>query len=171
MTPKCGRCGSRSIAHVNGVGRQCLMCGHEHVQEGRDGAVVVLGDEGVVRVHALPRGGMVMTVRAAAAASDCRSRLVLAWARNGELQATDWDPRQSRRGRLVSLDSLRELVKTKKTVVCSWCGRRSLRGELPRGKARRFCRPPAKCKALYWARHRRPLPNVGGGGGGGGRVV
>ena len=33
-----------------------------------------------------------MTVRAAAAASGCRYRLVLAWARNGELQATDWDP-------------------------------------------------------------------------------
>ena len=25
MTPECGRCGSKAIAHVNGLGRQCLM--------------------------------------------------------------------------------------------------------------------------------------------------
>ena len=41
MTPACGRCGARAIAHVNGVGRQCLMCGEEHAQDDRGGAVAV----------------------------------------------------------------------------------------------------------------------------------
>ena len=49
MTPACGRCGARAIAHVNGVGRQCLMCGEEHAQDDRGGAVAVEVDAKVVQ--------------------------------------------------------------------------------------------------------------------------
>ena len=52
-----------------------------------------------------------MTVRAAAKALGLRYKLVLQWARTGELPATDWDPRQSRRGRRVRLADIEELVR------------------------------------------------------------
>ena len=151
MTTACGRCGTKAIAHINGVGLQCLACGQEQGQEDRDGAVVVLGDEEVVRGQ---DNDAMASVRSAAKALGLRYRLVLQWARNGELQATGWDPRQSRRGRRVWLADLKELVAQKKSVTCVECGTATWREELPRGKLRRFCRPPAKCKERYWARHR-----------------
>ena len=109
MTPACGRCGARAIAYVNGVGRQCLMCGEEHAQDDRGGAVAVEVDAKVVQDQ--EDAGKV-TVRAAAKALGLRYKLVLQWARTGELPATDWDPRQSRRGRRVRLADLEELVRT-----------------------------------------------------------
>lgn len=152
MTAACGRCGTKAIAHMNGVGLQCLACGHEHGQEAHGGTVAVSGNEH--RGQALGDDAM-MSVRSAAKALGLRYRLVLQWARNGELQATGWDPRQSRRGRQVWLADLKELVAQKKSVTCVECGTTTWRQELPRGKFRRFCRPPAKCKTIYWARHRR----------------
>ena len=85
MTPACGRCGARAIAHVNGVGRQCLMCGEEHAQDDRGGAVAVEVDAKVVQDQ--DNAGMVMTVRAAAAMLNVRYKLVLQWVRRGELPA------------------------------------------------------------------------------------
>ena len=153
MTPACGRCGARAIAHVNGVGRQCLMCGEEHAQDDRGGAVAVEVDAKVVQDQ--EDAGKV-TVRAAAKALGLRYKLVLQWARTGELPATDWDPRQSRRGRRVRLANLEELVKDKRTIECAHCGATAWREELPKGKQRRFCPPPAKCKERYWSRLRPP---------------
>ena len=101
MTPECSRCGSKSIAHVNGVGRQCLMCGEEHAQEGQDAALAM--KVAAVAIQERWRSDLVMTARAAAAAARVRYKLVLQWVRGGELPSTDWNPRQSRRGRRVGL--------------------------------------------------------------------
>ena len=152
MTPACGRCGARAIAHVNGVGRQCLMCGEEHAQDDRGGAVAVEVDAKVVQDQ--EDAGKV-TVRAAAKALGLRYKLVLQWARTGELPATDWDPRQSRRGRRVRLADSEERVEKKKTVACAEGTGMTLLQEFPKGKQRRFCPPPAKCKTRWHSRHRQ----------------
>ena len=152
MTPACGRCGSRSIAHVNGVGRQCLMCGEEHDEDGRDAALAM--KVAAVVIQERRRDGGVMTARAAADATGIRYKLVLQWASKGELAATAWDPQLSRRGRQVWLADLKDLIKTKLTVECAWCGTVTVRDELPRGKARRFCPPPARCASLWHSHHR-----------------
>ena len=131
MTPACGRCGARAIAHVNGVGRQCLMCGEEHAQDDRGGAVAVEVDAEKSAKTREDAGKV--TVRAAAKALGLRYKLVLQWARTGELPATDWGPRQSRRGRRVRLADIEELVKDKRTIECAHCGATAWREELPEG--------------------------------------
>ena len=153
MTPECRRCGSKSIAHVNGVGRQCLMCGQEHAQEDLAAALARKVAEVVIQERQRA-GGVRLTARAAAAATGIRYKLVLQWVRGGELPATAWDPQQSRLGRQVLLTDLKDLITDKLTVKCAWCGTVTVRDELPRGKERRFCRPPARCASLWHSRHR-----------------
>ena len=152
MTPVCVRCGSKSIAHVNGVGRQCLMCGEEHAPVDHSAALAT--KVAAVVIQERRRDGGVMTARAAAVATGIRYKLVLQWASKGELAATAWDPQQSRRGRQVWLADLKDLIKTKLTVECAWCGTVTVRDELPRGKERRFCRPPTRCASLWHSCHR-----------------
>ena len=100
------------------------------------------------------QAGPLVTVREAATALGLKYKLVLEWARSGELPATAWDPRQSRRGRRVQLAHLEELVEKKKTVEYAECTGMTVLEEFPKGKQRRFCPPPAKCKQPYWSRHR-----------------
>ena len=151
MTPTCGRCGSRAVAHINGVGRQCLMCGEEHAQEGRAAACVVEVDADDAQDQ---ENAALMSVRAASKALTLPYKTLLRWGLTGELPATDWDPRQSRRGRLVRLVDVRALVNEKKLVECAECGKSTWREQLPKGKQRRFCPPPARCASLWHSRHR-----------------
>ena len=147
MTPACGRCGTRAVARINGA-RQCLACGQESDEDGRGAADAV----DVVRTENHAR---METMRWAAKLLHLRYKTLLRWARTGELPATDWDPRQSRRGRRVRLADSEELVEKKKTVECAECTGMTVLQEFPKGKQRRFCPPPAKCKTRWHSRHRQ----------------
>ena len=84
------------------------------------------------------QAGPLVTVREAATALGLKYKLVLAWARSGELPATAWDPRQSRRGRRVRLAHLEELVEKKKTVECAEWHRHDGAQGVPERKATTF---------------------------------
>ena len=147
MTPACGRWGTRAVARINGA-RQCLACGQESDEDGRGAADAV----DVVRTENHAR---METMRWAAKLLHLRYKTLLRWARTGEVPATDWDPRQSRRGRRVRLADSEELVEKKKTVACAECTGMPVLQEFPKGKQRRFCPPPAKCKTRWHSRHRQ----------------
>ena len=148
MTPECGRCGSKSIAHVNGVGRQCLMCGQEHGQSAQDAAFVAGVDADQVK------DARVMNLRSASRALEIPYTTLLQWVRLGALPATPWDPLRSRRGRIVRLADVLEIIASKMRVTCAECGATTFRTFLPRGVPRRFCPPPAKCSSQWHERHR-----------------
>ena len=95
MTPACGRCGTRAVARMNGA-RQCLACGQESDEDGRGAAdaVDVVRTENHARMETMPWAAKLLHLR---------YKTLLRWARTGEVPATDWGPRQSRRGRRVRL--------------------------------------------------------------------
>ena len=176
MTPECGRCGSKSNAHVNGVGRQCLMCGQEHGQAAQDAAFVAGVD---AEAQDQVKDARVMNVRSASRALQISYTTLLQWVHLGALPATPYDPRRPRRGRLVRIVDIRELINEKTLVVCLECGSTTRRTFLPGGVRRLFCPPPARCSSQWHERHRARraehnddgLHNCGrsgeGGGGGG----
>ena len=131
MTPECGRCGSRAIAHVNGVGRQCLMCGHV------DAAV-----------EGLPVMAFVLvTVTDAARRCGVSVRTVRRWIDAGVV--VGGSSRVQGRPRLVNVASVEAHITTRaRARTCEWCG-----GEIPPAGvqrsskvSRRWCAYPAPCK-------------------------
>ena len=149
------RCGvsSRTLGRLLDAS---LVHGERGTGSGRVRLVDVASVERYIATPPRPwrQPGALVPVREAAAALNIRYKLVLQWASKGELPATAYDPQQARRGRQVCLEDLKELITAKLTVECAWCGSVTVRDELPRGKERRFCPPPARCASLWHSCHR-----------------
>ena len=155
LTHAAARCGlsKRTLGRLLDAG---LVRGEQGTGSGRVRLVDVVSVE---RYIAFPprrwrQAGPLVTVREAATLVKLPYKTLLRWARDGEPTTTAWDPRQSRRGQRVRLADLKDLVEDKRTIECALCGATAWREELSKGKQRRFCSPPAKCKQRYWSRHR-----------------